>query len=90
MISDDDLIQKEAEVEALFGGSSPWTKEPPQSGAEERIAKIMSRVKMESLAKDSASFVFKSFGVTLGGVAQALFTALPGSPDSPPDHSSED
>ncbi|MEN9020822.1 MAG: hypothetical protein GWQ05_24510 [Verrucomicrobiaceae bacterium] len=90
MISDDELRQKEAEVEALFGGGSPWAEEAPPEGAEKRIANIMNRVKLESLAKDSASFIFKSFGITLSGIAQALFKALPGSPAQGSDEASQD
>ena len=90
MISDDELRQKQAEVESLFGGGSPWADETPPAGADERMAKIMSRVKMESLAKDSASFVFKSFGATLSGVAQTLFRAMPGSPDQDSNDDSQD
>lgn len=85
MITDDELLQKEAEVESLFGGVSPWTIDVVEDhdSSEERLRQIMKRIQVEALAKDTVSFAFKSFGVTLGGVAKVLFKALPenNSPD---------
>ena len=78
MITDDQLREKEAEVEALFGGGSPWTLEESPDESEERIRRIMSRIHVEALGKESVSFVFKSFGATLDGLAHVLFKAVPG------------
>jgi hypothetical protein len=91
MITDDELRQKEAEVEALFGGGLPWASETSEDSraSEERVHKIMLRVKIESLGKDSVSFIFKSFGTTLGGVAKVLFKALPEPPRSPSDRAED-
>ena len=86
MITDDELRQKEAEVEALFGGASPWTPESTEKD-EERIRRIMSRVKVEALVKDSVSFIFKSFGATLSGVTGALLRSIPESPPKEDDDS---
>ena len=93
MITDDELLQKEAEVESLFGGVSPWTVDVAEDreGSEERLRRIMQRIQVESLAKDSVAFAFKSFGTTLGGVAKVLFQALPETdkPDAECDDSSQ-
>ncbi len=76
MFSDDELNEKDAEVQALFGDVSARPSEPSQDD-EERIERILGRVRLESLMKDTASFVFQSFGVTLSGVTRALFDVLP-------------
>ncbi|MFT4636765.1 MAG: hypothetical protein ACI8T1_000071 [Verrucomicrobiales bacterium] len=48
---------------------------------------MMSRVKVGSLIKDSFSFIFKSFGATLSGVAGAVLRAVPESPPIEDDES---
>ena len=79
MISDDELEAKEAEVGELFG----FVEERPQKAAqpteddERRIEQILVRVRVEALMKDTASFVFNSFGATMSGVLRAMFGVFP-------------
>ncbi len=86
MISDEQLREKEAEVEALFGGGSPWPMDHLEPN-EERIQQIMGKVRADELVKDSVSFMFKSFGTTLGGLANVLLKAVP---DSKEDDAEDD
>lgn len=86
MITDEQLEEKEAEVTALFFGavdSRPKTGSTHTPEEQRRVEQIMVRVRVEALMKETAGFVFQTFGATMSGVLRAMFGILPGS-ESPP------
>ncbi|MEM7387960.1 MAG: hypothetical protein AAF514_23745 [Verrucomicrobiota bacterium] len=75
-LTDKDLDLKEKELTGLLEELQTEQREEEEVVLEkspERIDRIVNRAQFEGVMKDSASFLFESFGVTLTGLVRAFF-----------------
>lgn len=77
-LTDEDLDLKEKELTGLLDElqtEQPEEEEVVVEKSPERIDRIVDRAQFEGVMKDSASFLFESFGTTLTGLVRAFFGA---------------
>ncbi len=83
MISNAQFEKQDAEILAIFARTSSTGAAAPSSaphagdaGDSARIERIVEKARYEAVVKDSASFLFRTLGVGVGGLAKAAFGAL--------------